>query len=373
MDGASAAATILQLVETGISVSRAVYQYGVSVKNAKKSCQRLIEEIQLINTLAIAAEESVGKLSTSAAPASFCRCWIDSQSPAMRYKSELDKFKKKVEQGQDVCWAKSFVWQLRWPSKESEIEAAIESFEGYIKHLNLAVALTSSDALIAISKQGEEHGTLLKGAINSDELQKMYDWMDAVNCTTKYEITLGQRQDETCKWLLDLKRYSDWRSSRNAFLRVCGKPGAGKSVLISAVIDSLSKTEIKGGALAYFYCDFRTDRTTHACEVIRSLVTQLLVKSNKDWLPLFPDLVNASRIVNHLLSTSRYSIHFFWRPSDCTTDRSSSSMRSTSATTTSNLTDTLGTPSHDAASCRVFCHQSASSGRTKGLQRPSYP
>ncbi|KAF9230090.1 hypothetical protein BU15DRAFT_69495, partial [Melanogaster broomeanus] len=147
------------------------------------------------------------------------------------------------------------------------------------------------DALIAISKQGEEHGTLLKGAIDSDELQKMYDWMDAVNCTTKYEITLGQRQDETCKWLLDLKRYSDWRSSQNAFLRVCGKPGAGKSVLISAVIDSLSKTEIKGGALAYFYCDFRTDRTTHACEVIRSLVTQLLVKSNKDWLPLFPDLV----------------------------------------------------------------------------------
>ncbi|KAF9231190.1 hypothetical protein BU15DRAFT_68542 [Melanogaster broomeanus] len=159
MDGASAAATILQLIETGICVSRAVHQYGVGVKNAKN-----------------AAEESVGKLSTSTAPTSFCRCWIDSQSPAMRYKSELDKFKKKVEQEQDVGWAKSLVWQLRWPSKESEIEAAIESFEGCIKHLNLAVALTSSDALIAISKQGEEHGTLLKGAIDSDELQKMYDW-----------------------------------------------------------------------------------------------------------------------------------------------------------------------------------------------------
>ncbi|KAF9233303.1 hypothetical protein BU15DRAFT_66698 [Melanogaster broomeanus] len=119
----------------------------------------------------------------------------------------------------------------------------------------------------------------------------MFKWMDVVDCTTKYETTLRQRQDETCKWLFDLKRYSDWCSSRNPFLRLCGKPGSGKSVLISAVIDSLSTTETDGGVLAYFYCDFRMERSTHAFEVIRSLVTQLLVKSNKDWLPLFNDLV----------------------------------------------------------------------------------
>ncbi|KAF9231192.1 hypothetical protein BU15DRAFT_82718 [Melanogaster broomeanus] len=112
-----------------------------------------------------------------------------------------------------------------------------------------------------------------------------------VNCSDKYQFTLGQRQDETCKWLLDSKRYSDWCSSRNAFLRVCGKPGAGKSVLISAVIENLSSTATNGSVLAYFYCDFRTDRTTHAFEVIRSLLTQLLRKSHKDWLPSFHELV----------------------------------------------------------------------------------
>ncbi|KAF9235660.1 hypothetical protein BU15DRAFT_64662 [Melanogaster broomeanus] len=72
--------------------------------------------------------------------------------------------------------------------------------------------------------------------------------------------------------LLDLKRYADWRSSQNAFFRVSGKPGAGKSVLISVVIESLSKTETNG--------------------VIRSLLTQLLRKSKDAWLPLFGDLVD---------------------------------------------------------------------------------
>ncbi|KAF9229931.1 hypothetical protein BU15DRAFT_84304, partial [Melanogaster broomeanus] len=292
MDDLSSATAIIAIIETGASIIGDLVKYSVSLKNAKKSCEGLIEEIELINALARAAEESVRKLSTNTAPDTSYQCWIDPKSPVMRYKSELDKFMEKLSQKQDVGRVKGVIRRLGWPEKESEIKAAIESFERYIKHLDLAVALESSDALDAISKQGEEHGILLKGAIDGSELQQMYNWMDAVNCTTKYEITLGQRQDETCKWLLDSKRYSDWCSSRNAFLRVCGKPGAGKSVLISTVIDSLSTTEIEGDPLAYFYCDFRTDRSTHAFEVIRSLLTQLLWKSKDNWLPVFDDLVD---------------------------------------------------------------------------------
>ncbi|KAF9235659.1 hypothetical protein BU15DRAFT_77782 [Melanogaster broomeanus] len=292
MDGLSSATVIIAIIETGVSVVAALVKYGASVKNANRSCQRLIKEIQTINALARDVETFVRKLSTDTASDSFCRSWIDPESPAMYYKGELDKLMEKLSRKQDVGRAKLLIRRLVWPLKESEIKAAIESFERYIKHLNLAVTLTRVDAWITISKQGEEHGALLKGAIDSNELQKMYDWMDVVICTTKYEITLGQRQDGTCKWLLDLKRYADWRSSQNAFFRVSGKPGAGKSVLISVVIESLSKTETNGGVLVYFYCDFRRDRTTHAFEVIRSLLTQLLRKSKDAWLPLFGDLVD---------------------------------------------------------------------------------
>ncbi|KAF9233311.1 hypothetical protein BU15DRAFT_66706 [Melanogaster broomeanus] len=276
MDGLSSATAIIAIIETGASIIVALVKYGVSVKNAKKSCEGLIEEIELINALARAAEESVRKLSTNTAPDTSYQCWIDPKSPVMRYKSELDKFMEKLSQKQDVGRVKGVIQRLGWPAKESEIKAAIESFERYIKHLDVAVTLESSDALNAISKQGKEHGTLLKGAIDR------------------------QRQDETCKWLLDSKRYSDWCSSRNAFLRVCGKPGAGKSVLMLSGLqmklmldlDPLSLTAYRRQRSRAIRSPTSTDRSTHAFEVIRSLLTQLLWKSKDNWLPLFDDLVD---------------------------------------------------------------------------------
>ncbi|KAF9230533.1 hypothetical protein BU15DRAFT_83508 [Melanogaster broomeanus] len=204
----------------------ALHKYGASVKNAGKSCQRLVEEIQLINALANIVEASARKLSTNTAPDSFCWYWIDDKSPAMLYKSELDKLMERLSQKQDVSRVKRVLWRLGWPAKESEIKATIESLERCTKHLDLVVALKNADALNAISKQGEEQRALLKGksvrflachflmtSITDVELQELYNWMDTVNCTTRYEITLGKRQDETCKWLLDSKRYSDWFSS----------------------------------------------------------------------------------------------------------------------------------------------------------------
>jgi hypothetical protein len=41
-------------------------------------------------------------------------------------------------------------------------------------------------------------------------------------------------------------------------------------------VDSLKNKRHSGGALAFFYCDFRNDRSTSAAEVMRSLLSQLL-------------------------------------------------------------------------------------------------
>ena len=42
------------------------------------------------------------------------------------------------------------------------------------------------------------------------------------------------------------------------------------------VVNSLKDTRHSGGALGFFYCDFRNDRSTSAAEVMRSLLSQLL-------------------------------------------------------------------------------------------------
>ncbi|KAG9312673.1 ankyrin repeat-containing domain protein [Chiua virens] len=54
--------------------------------------------------------------------------------------------------------------------------------------------------------------------------------------------------------------------------------GAGKSVLIASVIDGLECSLDDGEVLVFFYCDFRSERSTDAAEVMRSLLSQLLLK-----------------------------------------------------------------------------------------------
>ena len=44
----------------------------------------------------------------------------------------------------------------------------------------------------------------------------------------------------------------------------------------SSVIHSLETSSRKGEILAYFYCDFRSERSTSSAEALRSILFQLL-------------------------------------------------------------------------------------------------
>ena len=46
----------------------------------------------------------------------------------------------------------------------------------------------------------------------------------------------------------------------------------------ASVIDYIKNSLLDGEVLAYFYCDFRNERSTNAAEVMRSLLSQLLQK-----------------------------------------------------------------------------------------------
>ncbi|KAF9233735.1 hypothetical protein BU15DRAFT_79803 [Melanogaster broomeanus] len=313
MDGLSAAVTILEIIKTGISTAIALQQYGVSVKNAEKSLQKLTDEINMINNIANLAEEFVRKLDKKTAPADFCRCWIAEKSPAMGYKKTLDELMKTLSHNHGRSAGMGILGRLKWPLIEPQIKGAIESFERYIPYLQLSLEWINTDTLGQISNQAaQHHGILAKletffdgklaGAANASmqseqqrEDSKCRDelkgWMDAVDAPSNTRVLSVKDKRIRAGGCLTSISIPIGTRLRNAFLWVHGKPGAGKSVLISAVIERLSETASNGGVLAYFYCDFRTERSTHAFEVIRSLLTQLLRQSRKDWLPSFNDLV----------------------------------------------------------------------------------
>ncbi|KAF8135794.1 hypothetical protein EV363DRAFT_1551923, partial [Boletus edulis] len=108
------------------------------------------------------------------------------------------------------------------------------------------------------------------------KLEEILKWLDGLNCAEKHDVTLSLRQEDTCEWLLNTTQYRTWRGAESGSLWLRGKPGAGKSVLVSFVIDSFKKARREGDISAFFYCDFRNERSTSSAEVLRSILSQLL-------------------------------------------------------------------------------------------------
>ncbi|KAH7890589.1 hypothetical protein F5I97DRAFT_1973455, partial [Phlebopus sp. FC_14] len=121
---------------------------------------------------------------------------------------------------------------------------------------------------------------------------KVLQWLDPIDCVLKHEATYKLRQPTTCEWLFREESFRSWRSTQASFLWINGKPGAGKSVLASTIIQHLASALTSGEMISYAYCDFRAERSTHGFEVLRSLFTQMLQEVTCDWQQYFRDLLH---------------------------------------------------------------------------------
>ncbi|KAG9313599.1 ankyrin repeat-containing domain protein [Chiua virens] len=127
------------------------------------------------------------------------------------------------------------------------------------------------------------------------KLEEVLKWLDGWDCAEKQEDTLSLRQPNTCKWLFDTTQYKTWRDpvrEVGSFLWLRGKQGAGKSVLASSVIEALNKSLRDGETIAFFYCDFRNERSQNSAEALRSLLSQLLIHFRGDAVSRIGDVIN---------------------------------------------------------------------------------
>ncbi|KIJ69635.1 hypothetical protein HYDPIDRAFT_67948, partial [Hydnomerulius pinastri MD-312] len=108
------------------------------------------------------------------------------------------------------------------------------------------------------------------------EMDRLLEWLGGLDCTSEHEDICSLRQPGTCQWLPATEMFNSWRSGAISFLWLKGRVGTGKSILASAVIEDLRESRDIGEALAFFYCDFRNERSMNAAEVLRSLLAQLL-------------------------------------------------------------------------------------------------
>ncbi|KAF9231976.1 hypothetical protein BU15DRAFT_81761 [Melanogaster broomeanus] len=321
MDGLSAAATVLQLLQVAAQVSTALGQYAAAVKCAESSRSKLVDQITLMTTAAKAVGSVLQNPPSSRTPEqqALLMVWFRRDGSAARCKKKLEDLLSSLHN--DVNSKKSTRWvkRLIWPVKENRIHAAIRAFEGHMPYFRDILSIDTSiriQEITSIITSEREHIRNKEIAAARCEIaaekHKLLEWFDGVDCTVKHESTREQRQKDNGRvaiqrgslqpvarvllWvaLVKRKRWSliSWRGLNTdddppfTLLAVKHLAGAGKSVLASGVIDSLSSGLADDETLAYFYCDFRTPRSTSTMEDL-ALVNQAVAVEFRDRLALF--------------------------------------------------------------------------------------
>ncbi|KAG1723030.1 ankyrin repeat-containing domain protein [Suillus paluster] len=177
----------------------------------------------------------------------------------------------------------------------NEIKQKIEEDSGAIKGeitgAKQAIVNMVNDVVgrIIVMQESAKKEHLARLALKQQE--QLLQWLAGFDCTVKHEFVSTQRQENTCTWVFETEAFREWRTpptvQRTSVLWINGKPGAGKTVIASAIINELM---VHGETLVYFYCDFRQERTTDGAIVLRSLLVQLLRKVPMEWNSEFFDL-----------------------------------------------------------------------------------
>ena len=202
---------------------------------------------------------------------------------------------------------KAAVQALSWPVKEAETKRVLDSIGRFKATLTLAlsidqkqlslsihnIALESQQDIRSISRttrvihEDSDQTKLVTSAIQSQFEERQWDklkhdvciWLKAPDPSTNYNSARKSRQPHTGLWFVEGRIFARWKRE-TPLLWLYGKPGCGKSVLSSTIIENITTKEQSGPSTvtAYFFFTFNDIEKQHPEKMIRSLITQLFTQ-----------------------------------------------------------------------------------------------
>ncbi|KAL4961712.1 ankyrin repeat domain-containing protein [Aspergillus stella-maris] len=176
------------------------------------------------------------------------------------------------------------VWQrLKWDPKdiqsyEQRIRSQVAIFNLFIGKLNLQTNLVVYETT-ARSRDGI---AAIKHYQADEEYDKILDWLCPNNFAAQQNDFLNQHQQGSGQWLLGASLFRDWLEKDKATLFCPGIPGAGKTIMVSMIIDYLEQEFVllNNIGIAYLYCSFRRRPTQTFRDLLASLVRQLVQRDS---------------------------------------------------------------------------------------------
>jgi hypothetical protein len=296
------AATVVQLVQFSGLVLSCCYEYISKAKSAPEEIQKAINEISslkgILENLKPLAEtpgdERFNLLkSLDRADGPFEAC-----SDALK---ELDKKLRALTEASNVRR------RLQWPLEAGKIEAVLQKLSEHKTSFILALAGDNGILNLAIDDAIGDVKSSVDGIQAQEQRNRILEWLKGSDPATNHNAAQKKKEDGTCEWLIRSKQFQAFTEGENQLMWLHGIPGAGKTVLSSAVIEFLSTNFLDGdNKVIYYYFDFNDHGKQTCFGCLQSLVRQICSQSSSapaDIVGLYAECKGATPSSEQLVET----------------------------------------------------------------------
>ncbi|KAH8979084.1 hypothetical protein EDB92DRAFT_1981522 [Lactarius akahatsu] len=120
---------------------------------------------------------------------------------------------------------------------------------------------------------------LASSGINPERVLR--EWVFPPDPSTNHNIACDLHHGGTAQWFFQGSMFDEWKST-GSLLWIYGKPGSGKTILCSAIVQDIAAlSEVGLASMAYFYFDFRDLDKQHIRNLLPSLLIQLSAQSDR--------------------------------------------------------------------------------------------
>ncbi|KAI1560042.1 Ankyrin repeat protein [Pyrenophora tritici-repentis] len=166
-----------------------------------------------------------------------------------------------------------------WETFESEFATIKEDLQHHLDVLLHSVQSLHFD----FSRKAEQ---ARRRAEERRERSAFLAWVSSIDFEKTHQDIYAKKHEKTCGWLIIEPKYQQWFNSPASSLLWChGKPGIGKSVLASSVIEDITTTIglREDAGLCFVYYNYQNTQLKELHQIVATLLKQLCQR--KDQLP----------------------------------------------------------------------------------------
>ncbi|KAK8137409.1 hypothetical protein PG984_002902 [Apiospora sp. TS-2023a] len=292
-DPLSIAASIAGVVTLADLVFGRLYKYAKAVKDVPAEVKQLTTLVNdlggLLNSLARLARALEGErfdVSLRMQHVDACNSVLASLDKLLQKAEkdlakpgQLDRIQRKLKWPFSTSQIKEYLAELSTHKDSIVLALSADTMNGLLQSLSFErKLLDATDEIIQDVRETRKITTRIE---ESSERTKVLKAFLKHNPQENYDMSLSLRHPRTGLWLLRLPAFQTWLDTPGSKLWLSGIPGAGKTVLAASVIEAALARSSDKVAVAFYFCDYKTETTWNPCTILGVIAAQLALQSEE--------------------------------------------------------------------------------------------